>query len=293
MATVLRNHPELSHNVERIIAVAGRRPGQHFLTGKAVQPFRDFNFEMDAEAFAELLRSKVSLVLAPWEVSSHVWLTAEDLARIRAAGGGREELADAAGDWLKIWKNNFGVDGFNPFDTLAVGYATSPALYKCEVLPVEIRQMDDDAGTGRPKPYLLAASDIHSAFSATYCFEPKPAFKSELMERLAGGSLGTKAKAWFLSLGEKYGVNPIIFGSIYVGAIPFFGLSLGWLIRSMRNKRPIVPPLLTTGFFFVSAYLYLILAGKNIPFWVYVFIAGMIALGVFSTLKKVRKAVAQ
>ena len=29
-------------------------------------------------------------------------------------------------------------------------------------------------------------------------------------------------KAWFFSLGPKYGVNPSIFGSIYVGAIPFF-----------------------------------------------------------------------
>lgn len=30
------------------------------------------------------------------------------------------------------------------------------------------------------------------------------------------------AKDWFLGLGEQYGVNPLIFGSIYVGAIPFF-----------------------------------------------------------------------
>jgi len=29
-------------------------------------------------------------------------------------------------------------------------------------------------------------------------------------------------KEWFLSLGEKYNVNPYIFGGIYVGAIPFF-----------------------------------------------------------------------
>jgi hypothetical protein len=28
-------------------------------------------------------------------------------------------------------------------------------------------------------------------------------------------------KIWFFGLGENYGVNPIIFGSIYVGAIPF------------------------------------------------------------------------
>ena len=96
---------------------------------------------------------------------------------------------------------------------------------------------------------------------------------------------------WFWSLGPKYGVNPLIFGSIYVGAIPFFTLSLGWLIKSLRKGKPIVVPILLTGFFFVSAYLYLIIAGKNIPVWVYFFIAGLVGFGVWSTVKKIRKKV--
>jgi len=39
--------------------------------------------------------------------------------------------------------------------------------------------------------------------------------------------------AWFFGLGERYGVNPLIFGSIYVGAIPFFSLSIAWLVRNL------------------------------------------------------------
>ena len=66
---------------------------------------------------------------------------------------------------------------------------------------------------------------------------------------------------WFLGLGEAYGVNPIIFGSIYVGAIPFFTLSMGWLVRNLRQKKPITQPALLAGFFFISAYLYLMIAG--------------------------------
>lgn len=92
---------------------------------------------------------------------------------------------------------------------------------------------------------------------------------------------------WFLNLGKEYGVNPIIFGAIYVGAIPFFTLSLGWLIKNLRRKRSIILPLFSTGFFFVSAYLYLIIAGKNVPAWVYIFIIGLILLGGYSTYKKV------
>ncbi|GAB5408636.1 MAG: hypothetical protein BalsKO_10010 [Balneolaceae bacterium] len=95
-------------------------------------------------------------------------------------------------------------------------------------------------------------------------------------------------KDWFLSLGERYGVNPIVFGVIYVGAIPFFTLSIGWLVRNYKNKKPIILPVLSTGFFFVSAYLYLIIAGKNVPFWVYLFIIVMIVVGGISTYKKIR-----
>lgn len=96
-------------------------------------------------------------------------------------------------------------------------------------------------------------------------------------------------KEWFLSLGNKYNVNPWIFGGIYIGAIPFFFLSLAWLIKNIRKKKPVVVPVLLTGFFFVSAYLYLIIAGKNIPVWVYIFIGAMVAYGVYSTIKKVKE----
>ncbi len=97
---------------------------------------------------------------------------------------------------------------------------------------------------------------------------------------------------WFMGLGEQYGVNPLLFGSIYVGAIPFFTLSVGWLVRNLRRKRSIVLPTLTASFFFISAYLYLLLVGRNIPAWVYVFLAAMVAFGVYSTVQKIRKQAA-
>ena len=45
-------------------------------------------------------------------------------------------------------------------------------------------------------------------------------------------------KNWFLSLGENYGVNPIYFSEVYMwGAIPFFTLSVGWLVKNYRQKK--------------------------------------------------------
>lgn len=100
-------------------------------------------------------------------------------------------------------------------------------------------------------------------------------------------------KNWFFSLGKNYGVNPLIFGAIYVGAIPFFSLSIGWLVQNYRKGKSIVFPALAALFFFVSAYIYLIFAGKNVPWWVYGAVVLLIVGGAYSTIKKVRTQVAE
>jgi ABC-type Co2+ transport system permease subunit len=96
-------------------------------------------------------------------------------------------------------------------------------------------------------------------------------------------------KEWFLILGDKYHVNPFIFGGIYLGAIPFFFLSIYWTIKNSRNKKSIVFPALLTALFFISAYLYLLIVGENIPIWVYFFIGIMVLYGIYSTINKVKK----
>ena len=96
---------------------------------------------------------------------------------------------------------------------------------------------------------------------------------------------------WFLSFGEKYNVNPIIFGTIYIGAIPFFTASVAWLVRNYRRDKPIILPTLSAGFCFISAYLYLIVAGRNVPIWVYAVLVIMIIFGVVSTIKKIRRQI--
>lgn len=98
---------------------------------------------------------------------------------------------------------------------------------------------------------------------------------------------------WFIGLGADYGVDPVVFGAIYVGAIPFFTLSVAWLVRNARARRSIVVPIFSASLFFVSAYLYLIVAGQAIPTWVYAFIAIVIGFGAFSTVKKIKDRVAR
>lgn len=95
-----------------------------------------------------------------------------------------------------------------------------------------------------------------------------------------------------MGLGAAYGVNPYIFGAIYVGAIPFFLGSIGWLVKRKRAGVSIVLPVLCAGFFFVSAYIYLAIAGRNIPVWVWLFLAVLVSYGAWSTVRDVRAKVA-
>ena len=94
---------------------------------------------------------------------------------------------------------------------------------------------------------------------------------------------------WFFGLGARYGVNPIVFGAIYVGAIPFFLLSTGWLVKRRRAGRSAVVPTLCAGTCFVSAYLYLAIAGHGIPIWVWAVLALLVVYGAASAVRNVRR----
>jgi pyrimidine-specific ribonucleoside hydrolase len=192
VATVLLNHPDLAPRFVRIVAVAGRRPGQRFTTGTTNGAgHRDFNFELDPKAFQVLLDAHVPLTLTPFEISSRVWITADDLSVLSRGPVAVRSMVGAARKWLGLWQRTFGVDGFNPFDTLAVARVVSPDFVACEELPAGIEQLPDDVTEPRmqgasvaTKPYLLAAQAIVPGVPVEYCSAAAPAYKADLLQRL-------------------------------------------------------------------------------------------------------------
>jgi inosine-uridine nucleoside N-ribohydrolase len=192
VATALKDDPKLASRIIRVVAVAGRRPGQRFTTGTSnPKGHRDFNFESDPESFRVLLTARVPLVLAPFEISSKIWITRNDLDRLAAGPPSSQALAGPAREWLMLWQRLFGVDGFNPFDTLAVAYVVSSAGFECETLPVQIQALPDDVtepgvqGTRvDTKPYLLISRTFDAPARAHYCSSAPDNFKSDLLDRL-------------------------------------------------------------------------------------------------------------
>jgi pyrimidine-specific ribonucleoside hydrolase len=191
VATALMARPDLASRVTELVAVAGRRPGQAFVVGQAGgRPLRDLNFELDPKAFEVLLGTSIPVTLAPWEISSQVWIRASDLDALDKAGEAARFLVKPARDMLELfWMKRFGVDGLNPFDTLAVGRLTSPDLLTCDSWPAAIERGPDDtvdAGTATPpdKPYLHVGPEVASDRRVRYCHTPAEAFKDDLMRRL-------------------------------------------------------------------------------------------------------------
>jgi hypothetical protein len=95
---------------------------------------------------------------------------------------------------------------------------------------------------------------------------------------------------WLGSLGEEYGVDPLVYAILYVGAAPFFFGSLAWLIHRLRRHESALVPALSAAFFFGLPALYVIVAGRDLPAWVYLVLAGLAAFGAVATVRRVRNA---
>ncbi len=194
VGTLVRNHPELHDRIEQIVVVAGRRPGQRFITtDQSRQNFpRDFNFESDVPAMQAILDTGIRLVMAPWEVSSQVWISRSDLESIRTQSLSAFYIWANTHHWLDSWVERRGVAAFNPYDALAVGYLTHPELIQGTEMDVEIELGPDERATpeelaaGRTKPYLHVREADRPARPALYLHTPSDDFRVMLLDRLVG-----------------------------------------------------------------------------------------------------------
>lgn len=100
---------------------------------------------------------------------------------------------------------------------------------------------------------------------------------------------GRAAIGWVLALGARYGVDPVVFAAIYIGAIPFFILFSGLAVRRLRARRSAALWIVAAGLCFISAYLYLAIAGHGIPIWVWALLAAIVAYGAGSAVRSARR----
>lgn len=141
LAAVLTREPALAKNVNRVIAIMGRRPGHRFhpsenrATGAMLfghgPIFRDLNAVLDPQAVSVVLASGVPVILIPYTAARQVLMTGSDLDRIARLGHAGAWIAERSRAWLEFWRSDAGLDGFYPFDLMAAAYVRNPAQFAC------------------------------------------------------------------------------------------------------------------------------------------------------------------
>jgi hypothetical protein len=90
---------------------------------------------------------------------------------------------------------------------------------------------------------------------------------------------------------DNYGVNPIIFLIIYLICVPIFYYSLFRTLQALA-KRVGKEIILWSAIFLsvnVAPFIYVIIFGQNIPWWVYIIITILIGQAVISLIMKLKR----
>ncbi len=165
LGLLIRHAPDCIANIDEVVIVGGRTRGNPFYIGSD-GPVRDFNVENDMPAARLLLESGVPVVMAGFELSVQLTVTANDLATIAARGtaAGRY-LHDKAQAWLEWWTTTFAADdGFHPWDSAALGWFLHPELYAVEERGWRIAAPD----SSHEAAWLETAPDLPGA-RVRYC----------------------------------------------------------------------------------------------------------------------------
>jgi len=89
---------------------------------------------------------------------------------------------------------------------------------------------------------------------------------------------------------ETYGVNPVIFLVIYLGCAPIWYFSLFRTLRAAAQRRS--SELVPWGMVFlastVAPFVYVMLFGRNLPWWVYGVIAALVVQSLWSLYRKMQ-----
>ena len=183
IATVIINHPDVVRNVERIVMVAGKRPGNLFHPGEQWWfHFRDFNISQDPPAAKIVLDSGIPLILTPFELATKVTIMRSDLDKLGSGDEAAHWLRQVSQPWMSFWEDRLHKQGFYPFDALAVGYVTMPDLFGCEILPARIgfSIFLEPFGLGHD----LEVAKAIDGQQVYYCSDVDRRFKDRLIERL-------------------------------------------------------------------------------------------------------------
>ncbi|MEO7265175.1 MAG: hypothetical protein ABIW38_09695 [Ferruginibacter sp.] len=101
-------------------------------------------------------------------------------------------------------------------------------------------------------------------------------------------SIWQSIKKYYVTIGESYHVDPFIFVGIHVIATPLFLMAVAWLIYNYRKKKSLILPIASAVLIFNAANIYLVIFGKNLPYWIYLILITTTLISSFFSYKKIK-----
>lgn len=92
-----------------------------------------------------------------------------------------------------------------------------------------------------------------------------------------------------MRFGDRHGVNPWVFGVLYLSHHPLFWGTMAWLAARVRQKRPVAGVVALGVFFWFMPYAYIFVFGRGLPGWSYALAAILAALGGARAIQEIRR----
>lgn len=190
IATLVKNHPDIIPQIERVVICAARTPGLPFNPGNGKLNVFDYNYEFDTASMDVLLRSVIPLEFAGYEPSSYTHIGKIDLASLDLTNEADKWLYEVVQPWMELNERYFGVRGFIPFDCSTLGIVTHPEYFTYyDNIPIKVNYKKNDALAIQPdkpfKNFLEVSYKFKSKKKVKYARRALQGFEEKILETLS------------------------------------------------------------------------------------------------------------
>lgn len=190
VATLVKNHPDIIPQIERVVICAARTPDLPFNPGNGKLNVFDYNYEFDTASMDVLLDSPIPLEFAGYEPSSYTHIGTIDLASLDMTNEADKWLFDIVQPWMELNEKYFGVRGFIPFDCSTLGIVTHPEYFTYyESIPIKVTYKKNDALEIQPdipfKNFLEVSYQFKTKKKVKYARRALQGFEEKILETLS------------------------------------------------------------------------------------------------------------
>ena len=98
-------------------------------------------------------------------------------------------------------------------------------------------------------------------------------------------------QSWLAGIQRAYGVNPVIFGIIYLVCVIPFWVSIYRIVAGLKKRRrsQVTTFTLILGCTILAPFVYVAFFGRNLPLWFWAVAVAVVSYSAYSVLQRIKK----